>query len=513
MRRLLAWLAVTALTLSGLAIGVRAFAGPLDRPLSFHSPMNALGIFALALLLLLACRANQPAQPAPVVAARTPWPWLLPVVVALPFLAFLDFPLLADDYLHIWQAHHATGHSVLAQFTTAPPDRFFRPLTYVNYALDAQWAGWTPWTWRLSHLLWHCLNAALLGLLARRLGWTSWAAFAAAAFFGVHASRPEVVTWVAARFDLLAFCFGILSLLAALRSTERNSLPWLAASAGLLILALLSKEAAYVVPLLAALLLWYRGADRRTLIRTVGVLCAVTLVVLLWRTAVLGGVGGYQNAGDGRPTILNLRPTTTGKALTLRLWGTLLVPLNWTHEPEAGFALALLLSLAAWAALAFAGLPRRTLLLCVGWVMAAALPVHQFLLIGPDLEKARVLYYPSAGLALLFGALCTNRARLGLALLVLLFHAAALQHNLREWRRVGQLAARTCDQAAALLRRSPGPVTVQDLPNVVDGVYFLKTGFRECVAWRVPERYHQLPAAPAENGSIHRWDASTRTLR
>jgi len=97
------------------------------------------------------------------------------------------------------------------------------------------------------------------------------------------------------------------------------------------------------------------------------------------------------------------------------------------------------------------------------------LPVHQFLSIGADLEKSRVLYFASVGLAILFAALITSRRLLVPAALILLFHCAALEHNLTIWKRVGYEARAACQPGA------------KDLPNVRDGVYFLHTGYPECL--------------------------------
>ena len=95
-----------------------------------------------------------------------------------------------------------------------------------------------------------------------------------------------------------------------------------------------------------------------------------------------------------------------------------------------------------------------------------------FLSIGADLEKSRVLYFASVGLAMVFAATVTSRRMLVPAACVLLFHAAALHHNLEIWKQVGYQARAACTEGA------------RNLPNVVNGVYFLHTGYPECLKFK-----------------------------
>jgi hypothetical protein len=131
--------------------------------------------------------------------------------------------------------------------------------------------------------------------------------------------------------------------------------------------------------------------------------------------------------------------------------------------------------------------------------MICALPVHQFLSIGPDLEKSRVLYFASVGFAMLFGAMAETRRVWPAAAAVLIFQAAALEHNLAIWRRVGELADTTCRAGAKL----EGPVI--GLPNVLDGIYFLHTGYPECVAMRTGH-------APLAGAHVWIWNKQDRRI-
>lgn len=421
--------------------------------------LNVEGVFALAWLAVAFLRARSEVKVDSMNDAR--WRWCL-LLAPLPFLPFLAFPFLADDYVHILRACAFLISDIPTLFTVPASDRFFRPTGYLSYALDAHWAGRSPVLWRVGSLALHVANVALVYSLCRKLAFRIAPAVCAALLFAVHGSRPEAVTWVAARFDLLAVFFGLLCLLAILHG-------WIAWAGLALFVAVLSKESAFVVPLLAVALLWYMGVHWRVALRRVLPLFAVASSVFAYRWWLLGGVGGYQDASDGLPTVFHFRLTSTLQALFPRFWGTLLFPLNWTTRPGAALYVLMGASVIALMWLAYSGASRRPLALGITFAYLCALPVHQFLSIGADLEKSRVLYFASVGLAILFAALITSRQLLVPAAFILLFQCAALEHNLMIWKRVGYEARAAC---------RPGE---KDLPNVRDGVYFLHTGYPECL--------------------------------
>ncbi len=102
--------------------------------------LNAEGYFALACLVILLVRGRwgEPVD----LGWRGRW-WML-LLAPLPFLLYLSFPFLADDYAHILHARALTAAGVPALFTVPAADHFFRPLGYLSYAVDARWAGLSP---------------------------------------------------------------------------------------------------------------------------------------------------------------------------------------------------------------------------------------------------------------------------------------------------------------------------------------------------------------------------------
>ncbi len=489
---------LAVLAVSGALLAARGLLGPLTFPVHVNSPMNLEGIFALAFLVLLVSLDRLPLRPAVSSGSDVILIAALGTIVVAAFVAWLSFPLLADDYSHIWNGRHADAAAIWAHFTVPETDHFFRPLVYCSYALDALWAGLSPATWRAGNLALHVINTLLVFALCRMIGLGRVAAFAGALIFGVHGSRPEVVTWVGARFDLMAVTFGVACILAVLKGARW----WV--GCGLLALALMSKESAYMAPGLIAVALWYRRSE---IWRRIAPLVGIEVAAFAYRTWLLKGIGGYHDSANGAATVLQFAFASTLKAMLPRFWATMMFPLNWTGGLGTVTAICLALAIAALGYLAWRGADRRTVLLGIGFATICSLPVHQFLSIGQDLEKSRVLYFASVGLAILFAAIFEQAdwkvAACGLA--VAGFQLAALENNLGHWKQVGELAERTCATAA-----QEAPIAVTGLPNVVDGVYFLHTGFPECVKFVKPDA--QVFTEPRAGVRVLLWDAQSRTL-
>ncbi len=141
----------------------------------------------------------------------------------------------------------------LASFWRAPFQGLYVPLSYTLFWLEAIVTGGPrPWIFHAVSVLLHAANAVLVLQLLRRLGTRTWGAAAGALLFALHPLQVESVAWISEQRGLLAAAFGLGALVVwahPVRSWRRDVV-----SALLLVLALLAKPSAAVVPAIALVL-------------------------------------------------------------------------------------------------------------------------------------------------------------------------------------------------------------------------------------------------------------------
>ena len=474
---------------SGFAIALRSFGGPLSFP--FRSPLNAESLFGLSILTLLFLVARSDAfllEPnRQTVKQRDIAAFAgLFLIVACAFGAAAQISFLSDDFVHVRQSGEFIWN-LGALMSTPGGDGFFRPLGQLFMAAIWPVAGIDPIRWHAAGFILHAINASLLFWLGRSVGFSRMSSWSTASLFAIFAANPEAVVWISASYDLLATLFVLLAL--ALFRSSFGTTGWrvrvlLSASLISMILAILSKESAYACPLLMALLVGVRPGliwRRKAVVLAPFFLTAGCL--LGYRLLLFHGIGGYLDAA-GQPQALAIRLLPVLKVLTMRLWAILFFPINWSLAPEPllGFAIVLLVGSALL--LSTSQVSRRALATAIGFVLIAALPPLQQLLIGSDMLKARYLYLPAAGFCLLFGAaiqfLPVWKGRTAYAGFVI-FHCVALRHNLAGWKHAADRAQIVCKSAAACSESAGDRVVLSGVPHTLHGVYFFQNGLAECV--------------------------------
>lgn len=187
------------------------------------------------------------------------------VVTALAYWPGLSGGFLFDDYPNILQEQkvHATELTLdtIRQAATAYGGPLGRPVATVSFAVDHALWGKNPWGYKLSSLVVHLLNAALVFLLVRRLLPLAGsgaipgigAAFVVALLWAIHPLQVSTVLYVVQRMETLSLSFVLMALLCYLSGRQRQisgvrAWPWLLACLPLLVLGLLSKESAALLP-------------------------------------------------------------------------------------------------------------------------------------------------------------------------------------------------------------------------------------------------------------------------
>jgi tetratricopeptide (TPR) repeat protein len=139
---------------------------------------------------------------------------------------------------------------------------YWRPAATTSFLVESWIHGGAAWGYRLTSALMHAGTSALAFLLLLRLLGGPRAALLAALAFAVHPANVETVTWISARFDLMAGLFA-LGALAAMPPSDDAKGRWRLVAL-LTLLACMSKESAFLLPIVAIAWAGALGCRRRT---------------------------------------------------------------------------------------------------------------------------------------------------------------------------------------------------------------------------------------------------------
>lgn len=479
-----------------------------------HALMNVEGIVALSFLAILLARSvTSGLVPADHCFDVLP---IAAVLIAIPlaFAVTVHAPFLYDDYTHITDASRTTWRTVAHQFGPAVGrGLFFRPTGFFIYWITYLGARANPTRWHAGSIALHAACSGLTYALSRQFGLSRTASLGGALLFGLSGVSAEAVAWIDARFDLLTTALVLLCLIFVCRYAVTSRAAWLVAVLLVAACAMLTKESGFCLPILVAILTLFRSREYWSRItRAAAVVGALAIVLFAYRWWALGGIGGYAGAA-GHANIVQVNTVRTLDALLFRQWAVLFFPVNWSTpvRPMLRITLAaipLVLAACAW----IARPPRRPLLGCLAFVVAAGLPVQHLLLFSPDLAGSRILYLGSVGWALLWALVLntmTRTPRIFAACALLVVQVWILEHNLKPWRDTAELARLACIAFGQTISGSTGPVVVHGLPAIRNGVVFLQNGFPQCVemnsgvpAWRIQGR-------PESGASEFVWNKAT----
>ncbi|HLG16549.1 MAG TPA: phospholipid carrier-dependent glycosyltransferase [Blastocatellia bacterium] len=193
---------------------------------------------------------------------------ILGAVLVITFLAFansLNGEFVYDDRLQVLNNPTIKSLSNIPRMLTesvwqfmnqgaaGPVGPYYRPLFNVALIINYHLFEFSVTGWHLVSVLFHLGVVLLVYMLAHRYGLTSQAAAIAAAVFGLHPVHSESVAWVSGIPDPMAAVFILTSMLVYERYRETPARwPRFAVSAGLALLALLSKETAIALPVFLA---------------------------------------------------------------------------------------------------------------------------------------------------------------------------------------------------------------------------------------------------------------------
>lgn len=310
---------------------------------------------------------------------------------------------------------------------------YYRPLVLLSFVADRWMFGLEPLGYHAHSVLWHLVAMVGLFRLVRPIMGRG-AALLAVALFGMHPVQSEVVAWVAARNDLMAAALGFFAL-GLVWLDERPSMVRLIGAGVLTVCAALSKETAFLLPMLLLGADWARGRRDGLGLRLAPVVCGVVFVLILrWIVgvgeAVIPSEGGVRMLWGGLPMLIGgyaasvFHPWPLSSARDL----------SWISEQSAwsaslgwfGIGVVVLAVLTADAK------QKRFALLGLFWAVV---------LIGitlvPTADKGgygdRFLYWPMAGLSVV-GAALLQRHWKSLVPMVVIAGALTLSVRLPDWK-------------------------------------------------------------------------------
>jgi tetratricopeptide (TPR) repeat protein len=305
-------------------------------------------------------------------------------------LVWDDVYLFARDDLYVNPAR-------LVEALTSPLGKetpYWRPLATTSFLIESLVHGGVAEGFRLTAAVLHAIASALAFVLLDRLAGRRSVAVVAALVFACHPVHAETVTWISARFDLLAGVFALTALLAAGDGVVGRGR--LAAVSAACAAAVLSKEGALVLPAVA--LLWAAAESRpepgrgaASLRARTGLVVASGLgiaVALFLRVEAIGWTSPADGAAFGG---IVARVTAVGRAFATSLqclvwpWGSV-APVHDAPRSVGGIDLygwfgASLLVLAAFVVTAACRRRPRQGLLAAAF-LASLVPTLQFVPVG-----------------------------------------------------------------------------------------------------------------------------------
>lgn len=405
-------------------------------------------------------------------------------ILFLTHYRYLGNPFLHDDAHSIADNPHIRSLKNIPRFFTDgsmfsvdPSAREYRPALLVSYALNWAISGPRPWSWRLTNLILHALNAMLLISLLERWRRGGWATVAGVLFLLCPMSG-KIFLLVSTRSALLFTTSLLLSLIAYDKAVagDRMRWGWYAASLAACAFGLLSVAASVVIAGFIVLAEVRAGGGpgragallRRRILRTAPFF-ALAATYLYLRYAILGASLGESY----------VRPMWVNAAIQLKVLYIYLkmslIPLDyplfyelpWHGWLEAPLILAALATL-LWVAMGLRNNLQGILLL---WPLLAGLPYAVVPLNVPVAEHH--FYAALAGLcgwlALKFKGLGERYPRIAHIALILIIMCCTTISNHRD--RVWRSAVVQAEEAVRLEPRSSRAWNELGAAYTADGRY------------------------------------------
>ena len=212
------------------------------------------------------------------------WLILLPVVLYAKII-FFDFTALDDQFFVVDHAsfNHDAGNifRVFNQGLFLPKnDVYYRPVFLVDMILENQLFGIKPWGYHLVSLLFHLISVCLLFIFLKKIRIPEIPALLLALLFSIHPVLTQTVAWIPGRNDLILMIFFLSTLVLTINYVQTSKVLLFIAQFITFLLALLTKETAVIIPVIAFLLLHFVFSVRIS--RMLPLFASWVLALLIW---------------------------------------------------------------------------------------------------------------------------------------------------------------------------------------------------------------------------------------
>jgi len=361
------------------------------------------------------------------------WPLAVLLLLAmLPYAGMLrnDFAYAYDDkdlildnpYVHsVRHLREVLTTTLFSNLGTPGGLPYYRPMAKVVFLLGYLLFGPSSFGFHLVSLLLNTAVVGILFLLAEELLKDRVAAFAAAVLFALHPIHVEAVAWISAVTDIEVTFFCLLTFWLFLRSAapEGGRKPWiLAVMTGSFVLAILSKEQAVTIPLLASIYEHFYREDRRETTRwqkllRYGPLWLVSVSYVFLRVQLMGSFAHAPKVYpiNAQETLLSAL-ALAGQYVGMLMWPARLSAFHPFHVSHSLLEIPVVAggcALGGWAYLFYALWKRaRPVSFGILWLFVTLVPVLNARWMNTYVLGERFLYLPSAGFCLIAGWACAE---------------------------------------------------------------------------------------------------------
>ncbi|WP_432430797.1 hypothetical protein [Limnospira maxima] len=413
------------------------------------------------------------------------------ILTAIAYGNIINSFFLSDDFNWIYQIK---TRGVFGVWTT-PPDVFFRPLISLTLFADYQLWELNPLGYHLTNLFFHGLNAFLVYAMSRLLFRGADLAgklinifsLVSGFIFIILHSHVEAVTWISARSDLVATCFGLAAFCGYLKYKETDNNRLFFISYILFFLGLLSKESVIIYPELVLLYELYNYLNKNNYINLLKILylplmyaSVLPIYLGLRYLGIRQFLGGY---GSGVHTNFNLDIIQRGLASSLRI---IIPPLP--NIPEENWVIFFAIFMTIICTFVVVCLCRQGVyiliaklaILLLGLFGTSLLPVINIRISLSNTEGERLLYLPSAFLVILLVlviGVSLARFRVLLAIqfmiisIILSYYLYSFNQN---WNLAGNIAKQVIESIDQEIQGRR--MFLINIPDNLNGVYIYRNG-------------------------------------